>query len=64
MNLHWMTLTQAQKSALAFLCEEGPCALPAELGEQLVNLGLVERAHGQVFCVSALGATVPPTTLH
>jgi hypothetical protein len=64
MNLHWMTLTPPQKRALAFLCEEGPCSLPAELGEQLINLGLVERAEGQLFGVSALGATVPPTTLH
>ncbi len=64
MNLNWMTLTAPQKHALAFLCEQGPCLLPAELGEQLINLGLVERAEGQLFCVSALGATVPPTTLH
>ncbi|MBJ3785504.1 hypothetical protein [Devosia sediminis] len=64
MNLNWMNLTQPQKRALAILCDEGPCPLPAELGEQLINLGLVERAEGQLFCVSALGATVPPTTLH
>lgn len=64
MNLHWMTLTQPQKRALAVLCEYGPCPLPAELGEQLLNLGLAERAAGDIYCVSALGATVPPTTLH
>lgn len=64
MNLNWMNLTQPQKRALAILCDEGPCPLPAELGEQLINLGLVERAEGHLFCVSALGATVPPTTLH
>src|SRR5690606_34284006 len=32
MNLHWMTLTQPQKRALAVLCEYGPCPLPAEVG--------------------------------
>ncbi len=64
MNLHWMTLTQPQKRALAILIEEGPCALPSELAEQLLNLGLAERSAGQVYCISALGATVPPTTLH
>ena len=64
MNLHWTNLTHPQKRALAILCEEGPCPLPAELGEQLINLGLVERAEGSLFCVSALGATIPPTTLH
>lgn len=64
MNLHWTNLTLPQKRALAILCEQGPCPLPAELGEQLINLGLVERAEGSLFCVSALGATVPPATLH
>lgn len=64
MNLNWANLTQAQKRALALLCQEGPCLLPAELGEQLIILGLAERASDAVYCVSALGATVPPTTLH
>ncbi len=64
MNLNWTNLTFPQREALAILCQEGPCPLPAELGEQLVNLGLAERAGTRVFCVSALGATVPPTTLH
>jgi len=64
MNLHWTNLTPIQRQALSILCREGPCPLPAELGEQLINLGLAERTFGQIFCVSALGATVPPTTLH
>lgn len=64
MNLHWMTLTQAQKRALAILAEEGPCPLPAELAEQLINLGLAERSLGTAYCISALGSTVTPTTLH
>ncbi|WP_152658718.1 hypothetical protein [Devosia chinhatensis] len=64
MNLYWTTLTSPQQKALAILCQDGPCALPAELGEQLINLGLAERAGSQIFCVSALGATVPPTTFH
>jgi len=59
-----MTLTQSQKRALSVLCEHGPCPLPAELGEQLLNLGLAERTEGEIYCVSALGATVPPATLH
>jgi hypothetical protein len=64
MNLHWYNLTLAQRRALAVLCQEGPSRLDADLGEQLINLGLAERADQNTFCVSALGATVPPTTLH
>jgi len=64
MNLYWNNLSPPQRQALAILCQQGPCTLPAELGEQLINLGLAERAGGHVFCVSALGATVPPTTVH
>jgi|GEM_PF-969897 hypothetical protein len=64
MNLLWTNLTLPQRRALAILTQEGPCPLPAELGEQLLNLGLAERANGSIFCVSALGATIPPTTLH
>ncbi|WIY54057.1 hypothetical protein O9Z70_05895 [Devosia sp. YIM 151766] len=64
MNLIWTGLTLAQRQALAILCQDGPCSLPADLGEQLLNLGLVERATNQIYCVSALGATIPPTTLH
>ncbi|OAM75176.1 hypothetical protein [Devosia elaeis] len=64
MNLNWTSLTLAQRRALSILCQEGPCPLPPDLGEQLLNLGLAERAMGDVYCVSALGATVPPSTLH
>ncbi len=64
MNLHWMNLTQSQKQALAVLCEGGPCQLAPELGEQLTNLGLVERGYGQVYSITLLGATLPPAVLH
>lgn len=64
MNLNWMNLTPSQRSAVSLLCQHGPCDLPRELGEQLVNLGLAEIAADGVYCISALGATVPPTTLH
>jgi hypothetical protein len=64
MNLHWTNLTSPQRKALMMLCETGPCALPEELGEQLCNLGLAERIASSSFCVSALGATVPPATEH
>ena len=64
MNLNWMTLTLSQRSAVALLCERGACVLPRELGEQLLNLGLVEQAGDGLYCISALGATVPPETLH
>ena len=63
MNLHWTNLTSPQRKALMLLCE-GPCTLPEELGEQLCNLGLAERIASSNFCVSALGTTVPPSTLH
>lgn len=64
MNLHWTNLTSSQRQALMLLCEGGPCTLPQELGEQLCNLGLAERLAASNFCVSALGATVPPSTVH
>lgn len=64
MNLIWTNLTLAQRKALEALCLTGPSALPRELGEQLQNLGLVELAADNVWCVSALGATIQPTTLH
>lgn len=64
MNLNWSNLTSPQRKALMMLCEMGPCALPEELGEQLCNLGLAERLGSSAFCVSALGTTVPPATLH
>ncbi len=64
MNLIWTNLTLPQRRALAILLQEGPCPLPVELGEQLLNLGLAERADGPVFCISALGTTIRPETLH
>lgn len=64
MNLNWMNLTASQRSAVSLLCQKGPCILPRELGEQLINLGLVEEAAQGVYCISALGATVLPETLH
>ena len=64
MNLHWTNLTPSQRQALTMLCETGPCTLPEELGEQLCNLGLAERVTSSSFCVSALGSTVPPATVH
>ncbi|RYG30912.1 MAG: hypothetical protein EON93_13890 [Burkholderiales bacterium] len=64
MNLDWMNLTPSQRSAVSLLCQRGPSGLPRELGEQLINLGLAEWAAEGVYCISALGATLPPTTLH
>ena len=64
MNLNWKDLTAPQRTAVSLLCQRGPCVLPRELGEQLINLGLAEEAANGVFCISALGATVPPETLH
>jgi hypothetical protein len=64
MNLNWSSLTSPQRKALLLLSEAGPCALPQELGEQLCNLGLAERIAASNFCISALGTTVPPSTVH
>ena len=61
MNLSWSNLTLMQRSALHNLCQNGPGALPVELGEQLSNLGLVDRLSGGGYGVSALGQTVQPT---
>lgn len=61
MNLSWSNLTRLQRSALRNLCTNGPCELPGELGEQLMNLGLVERLSGGGYGVNALGMTVPPS---
>lgn len=63
MNLLWTNLTSPQRQAMMMLCQGGSCALSAELGEQLCNLGLAERA-GSDFRVSPLGKTVPPATIH
>ena len=63
MNLVWMNLTPSQRSAVSLLCQEGPSGLPRELGEQLINLGLAEWSSDGVYCISALGATMQPTTL-
>lgn len=61
MNLSWSCLTRLQRSALRNLCLNGPCELPNELGEQLINLGLVERLSIGGYSVNALGMTVPPS---
>jgi hypothetical protein len=64
MNIDWSNLTALQRKALMLLCQHGHCPLPDELGEQLCNLGLAERLGEQSYCVSALGATVLPATVH
>lgn len=64
MNLSWSNLTHLQRNALSTLCQDGPCELPRELGEQLASLGLVEKLLRGGYCVSPLGTTVPPSTLH
>jgi hypothetical protein len=61
MNLSWSNLTRMQRSALRNLCQNGPGELPVELGEQLSNLGLVDRLSGGGYGVSAMGLTVPPS---
>lgn len=63
MNLNWTDLTLPQRRALAILCQDGPSPLPVDLAEQLINLGLAERL-SNLYCVSALGSCLPPTTLH
>lgn len=62
MNLRWPDLTPHQQEAIALLCKGGPRFLPAELAEQLINLGLIERA-GRTYCISSLGTTVNPAAL-
>lgn len=64
MNLLWTNLTSLQRQAMMTLCKGEPCVLSEELGEQLCNLGLAERTARSNFCISALGATVAPATLH
>lgn len=64
MNLSWNNLTRMQRMALQELCDGGPCDLPHELGEQLTNLGLAVALDGGGYCVSPLGTTVPPATVH
>lgn len=63
MNLVWMNLTPSQRNAVSLLCRNGPSDLPRELGEQLINLGLAEWSGNGAYCISALGATMRPTTL-
>ncbi|SEP65330.1 hypothetical protein SAMN05428969_0321 [Devosia sp. YR412] len=63
MNLSWSGLTHIQRNALRSLCQDGPCELPRDLGEQLTNLGLAEPLTRGGYCVSALGLTVPPSSL-
>lgn len=64
MNLRWTSLTRAQRAALSILHGEGPCLLPQELGEQLINLGLVEPLHAGGYCITAMGSTLVPPTIH
>ena len=64
MNLNWTALTQSQRAVLAGLAS-GPGCVTTEIGEQLVNLGLIERVRqGGAFSITALGATVMPATVH
>lgn len=64
MNLNWISLTEAQQAAISLLNQRGPCVLPKVLGDQLLNLGLAEQPVNGVYCISALGSTVVPETLH
>lgn len=64
MNLSWNALTPYQRTALQALGKEGPMMLPAELGEQLCNLGLAEKLKMGGYCISALGATFKPQSIH
>jgi len=64
MNLNWLTLSVAQRSAVSLLCQRGVCPLPRELAEQLINLGIAEQVDEGVYCISAFGATVAPTSYH
>ena len=60
MNLDWNCLSTHQRRALTVLSMNGPCDLPREVGEQLCNLGLVVPLQVGGYCISALGATLPP----
>lgn len=53
MNLNWMTLSDAQRSAVSLLCQRGLCPLPKELAEQLINLGIAEQVGDGIYCISA-----------
>lgn len=64
MNLNWMTLSDAQRSAVSLLCQRGLCPLPKELAEQLINLGIAEQVGNGIYCISAFGSTVAPTSYH
>jgi len=63
MNLNWTSLMALQQRAISQLCERETCDLPQELAEQLINLGLVELVGG-TYCISPLGATLLPNSLH
>ena len=63
-NLNWVGLTERQRGVLSVLSELGPRAVPRELCEQLLILGLVEPSESGLSCISALGETVLPTTQH
>lgn len=64
MNLQWNCLTSSQRAALAVLGQGGLCRLPYEIGEQLYNLGLAEIPVEGLYCITATGRTVLPTTIH
>ena len=64
MNLEWECLTPSQRAALAALGSQGPRQLPRDVGEQLYNLGLAEIPVDGLYCISATGSTVLPTTIH
>lgn len=60
MNVNWMTLSEAQRSAVSLLCQRRLCPLPRELAEQLINLGIAEQAGADVYRISSCGSTVAP----
>jgi hypothetical protein len=64
MNLEWNCLTSSQRAALAVLGQGRLCSLPGEIGEQLYNLGLAEMSVEGLYCITATGSTVLPTTIH
>ena len=64
MNLNWMSLSDAQRSAVSFLCQRGLCPLPREVAEKLINLGIAEQVDEGAYCISAFGTTVAPTSSH
>ena len=61
MNLLWDYLTHSQRNALTALLA-GPAHLPAELDEQLRNLGVAERFGADMLALTPLGATVYPSS--